>query len=91
MMIKTTTDNDEEDEKSDRELKEHFDQGESRWMVVAILEPPMRISTPTTILIEQFANELLLIRTPALPGKYLYFNRSVLDQRSLPLICLARL
>ena len=30
MMIKTTTDNEEEDEKSDWELKQHFDQGELR-------------------------------------------------------------
>ena len=90
MMIKTTTDNDKEDKKSDWELKQHFDQGESRRMVLAILEIPMRISTATTILIEQFANEMLLIRTPALPGKYLYFNPSVLDQWALPLICLAR-
>ena len=91
MMIKTTTKNDEEDKKSDQELKQHFDQGESRRMVVAILGTPTQISTATTILIDQFANEMLLVRSPALPGKYLYFNPSVLDQRSLPPICLARL
>ena len=91
MMMKTTTKNDKEDKKSDQELKQHFDQGESRRMVVAILGTPTRISTATTILIDQFANEMLLVRTPALPGKYLYFNPSVLDQRSLPPICLARL
>ena len=52
-MSKIATENDEEDENSDQELKQHFEP-ETQKMVVAIMETPMRISTATTILIEQF-------------------------------------